>query len=196
MRCLGFPPVRAGSRWLVAVAALGVGACGGVEAGVTAGTAGTAAPPPTTRPAAPTTMATVTASLPIVTGPPVVASEPAPVPATTTPPPLPPPCDPSVLGFDASPVLDGELVISITNAGDERCEANLKRSPGVDPLMEPDVWLDPGASAALRVEVDSRICVAPLDVDAIDLDVNGVAVAVAVAPMRVCILTLTALYPA
>jgi hypothetical protein len=175
------------------VAVFGLGACGGVEAGVTAGTA---APPATTLPAAPTTMATVTATLPIVTGPPVVASEPVALPATTTPPPLPPPCDPSVLGFDASPVSGGELVVTITNTGGDRCEANLKRSPGVDPRMEPDVWLDPGASAELLVEVDTRICVAPIDVDAIDLDVNGVAVAVSVAPMRVCILTLTALYPA
>ena len=183
--------MRAGSRWLVAV--LGLGACGGVEAGVTAGSA---LPQPTTVPAAPTTMATVSATLPIVTGPPVVASEPTAAPATTTPPPLPPPCDPSVLEFEASPVLDGELVVTITNAGDDWCEANLKRSPGVDALMEPDVWLDPGASAALLVEVDTRICVAPIDVDTIDLIVNQQAVTVAVASMRVCILTLTALYPA
>ena len=194
MRCLGFPPVRAGTRWLVAVAVLGLGACGGVEAGVTAGSA---VPPPTTLPAAPTTMATVTATLPTVTGPPMVASEPAALPATTTPPPLPPPCDPSVLEFDASPVIDGELVVTITNGGDEWCEANLQRSPGVDPLMEPDVWLDPGASAQLLVDVETRICVAPIDVDTIDLDVNGVAVVGCRSrPMRVCILTLTALFPA
>jgi hypothetical protein len=101
-----------------------------------------------------------------------------------------------VLEFDASPVIDGELVVTITNGGDEWCEANVQRSPGVDPLMEPDVWLDPGASARLLVDVETRICVAPIDVDAIDLDVNGVSVAVSVAPMRVCILTLTALFPA
>jgi hypothetical protein len=141
-------------------------------------------------------MATVTATLPIVAGPPVTAPEPVVAPATTTPPPLPPPCDPSVLAFDASPLLDGELVVTITNTGVDWCEANLQRSPGVDPQMEPDVWLDPGASAALVVEVDTRICVAPVDVDSIDLDVNGAAVAVSVAPMRVCILALTALYPA
>ena len=117
-------------------------------------------------------------------------------PVTTTPPLLPPPCDPAALAFVSSPPAGDELIITITNRGGERCEANLSRSPGVDPLMEPDVWLDAGASAELVVAIDSRICVAPLDVDAIDLVVNGEPLDVGVAPMRVCILSLTALYPA
>jgi hypothetical protein len=176
-------------------AALVLGACGGVQAGVTAGTA---VVPAASLPDPTTTMVAVTATLPTVSAPPVpnATDVPETVPATTTPPVLPPPCDPAALAFAASQPVDGELIITITNGGGQRCEANLQRSPGVDPLMEPDVWIDPGASAELLVEIDTRICVAPLDVDAIDLVVNDQPLGVAVAPMRVCILSLTALYPA
>jgi hypothetical protein len=174
------------------MAVLALGACADVDAGVTAGTA---VAPAASAPTVAAPMSTVTATLPTITLPPV-ASTPATAAATTSPPLLPPPCDPAVLAFVSSTPVGDELIITISNRGGKRCEANLSRSPGVDPRMEPDVWLDAGASAELVVAIDSRICVAPLDVDTIDLVVNGEPLAVAVAPMQVCILSLTALYPA
>jgi hypothetical protein len=201
--CVTFRPVRAG-WWWTTVAVLALGACADVDAGVTAGTAvapaGTAltvasTAGPTVAPTVAPTMPTVTATLPTITLPPV-AGPPATAAAATTPPPLlPPPCDPAALAFESSAPAGDELIVTITNRGDGRCEANLSRSPGVDRRMEPDVWLDAGASAELVVGIDTRICVAPLDVDTIDLVVNGEPLAVPITPMRVCILRLTALYP-
>jgi hypothetical protein len=117
--------------------------------------------------------------------------------STIAAPDLPPPCRVDQLGF-APGVSDesGVLFVDITNTGDDWCEANLSASVAVAPEMEPDVWIDPGAAAQLRVELDTASCDAPAPVDTLGLDVNGTPVAVDIERIDVCRLAFTALYPA
>jgi hypothetical protein len=42
-----------------------------------------------------------------------------------------------------------ESVIRVRNVSDTWCEADIGRSPRLDPLVEPDVWLEPGDTADL-----------------------------------------------
>lgn len=116
--------------------------------------------------------------------------------STVAAPELPPPCTVEQLTF-VEGVSDepGVLFVDITNTGDEWCEANLSRSVAVAPEMEPDVWIDPGAVAQLRVELDTESCDASAPVDTIGLDVNGEPVAVGIERVDVCALALAALYP-
>lgn len=116
--------------------------------------------------------------------------------STIAAPELPPPCTVEQLAF-AQGTSDepGVLFVDIVNTGDEWCEANLSASVAVAPEMEPDVWIDPGAVAQLRVELDTASCDAAAPVDTIGLDVNGEPVAVAIDRVEVCALALAALYP-
>ena len=117
--------------------------------------------------------------------------------STIAAPDLPPPCTVDQLAFaQGASDEDGVLVVEITNTGGEWCEANLSGSVGVAAEMEPDVWIDPGAVALLRVEVDTTSCDAPAPVDTLGLDVNGEPVPVAIGALDVCALALAALYPA
>ena len=116
--------------------------------------------------------------------------------STVAAPDLPPPCTTGQLTFAPGASDEpGVLLVDITNTGDEWCEANLSRSVAVAPEMEPDVWIDPGAVAQLRVELDTTTCDAPAPVDTIGLDVNGEPVPVGIGRVDVCALALAALYP-
>lgn len=118
-------------------------------------------------------------------------------PDTVAAPSAPPPCAVDALRFTAaSPLVDDGLVVQIENTGAAQCLADLASSPLVDPLMEPDVWLDPGELAEVTVAVDTASCSAPAPVHSLGLVVNGTPLAVEIEPIDACTLTLTALYPA
>lgn len=106
-----------------------------------------------------------------------------------------PPCDPSRLAFEAVGGTDPSsvTVITITNRGDARCEVDVSDSPSVDPLMEPDVWLEPGQRAELVVAT-APDCAATTAAASIALVVNGDQVDVPIPPIDACPLTLTAFY--
>jgi hypothetical protein len=130
-----------------------------------------------------------------------VASELAPsqVAASTVPEPeLPPPCAVGDLRFStpADATTEGSVgaVIRIRNAGDVRCEVDVIDSPAADPLMEPDVWIDPGAEAELLVDQATSACAQPAPVSSVDLVVNGTPVTVPVAIAEACGVMLTAIY--
>lgn len=117
--------------------------------------------------------------------------------STVARPSTPPACDPAQLTMHAAEGADPATVaaITITNGGDVWCEVDVFESPSVDPLMEPDVWLEPGASAELVVaEVDPG-CAQPVELATIELVVNGVDVGVPVPGASACTPQLIALYP-
>ena len=129
------------------------------------------------------------------------ASELAPsqVTASTVPEPeLPPQCDVGDLRFstpaDVTTAGSVGAVIRILNAGDVRCEVDVIESPTADPLMEPDVWIDPGAEAELLVDQAASTCARPAPVTSVDLVVNGTPVTVPVALAETCGVMLTAIY--
>ncbi len=120
--------------------------------------------------------------------------------AETVPAPeLPPPCEIANLALWTARVIVGadsaDAVIRMRNDGDVWCEANVSQSPNVDPLMEPDVWLDPGAWADLIVGQSGDECLSPAPVTLVELDINGVKVVVPTAMVATCGWQLTALYP-
>jgi hypothetical protein len=119
--------------------------------------------------------------------------------ASTVPEPeAPPPCEVEHLRFESPAPATGwspfGAVVHITNAGAARCEVAVFESPSVDPLMEPDVWIDPGTTAELLVEPSSSSCEQPAPVTAIDLVVNGTPVVVPVSIGETCGVMLTAIY--
>lgn len=118
---------------------------------------------------------------------------------TAPPPETPPPCDPADLALWTAQVLvhddEADAVIRVRNDGAEWCEVDVFASPSVDPLMEPDVWLEPGAWADLLVGPGRDPCADPTVVTSADVDVNGEAVVVPTAAVVRCGWQLIAFYP-
>ena len=85
-------------------------------------------------------------------------------------------------------------VIRIGNDGPVQCEVDVFESALADPLMEPDVWLDPGTKAELLIEHAGEACGAPEPVSNLELTVNGGMVDVPVEIESTCGLALTAIY--
>ncbi len=118
--------------------------------------------------------------------------------STVARPETPAPCDPGQLAF-ATTVGAADpatvAVITIVNQGPVWCEVDVFESRDVDPLMEPDVWLDPGAAAELVVSDGEPGCSDPSTSTAIELVVNGEPIVVATDPLVACARLLTAIYP-
>lgn len=112
---------------------------------------------------------------------------------------LPPPCEIANLALWTAQVIVGadsaDAVIRIRNDGDVWCEVNVSQSPNIDPLMEPDVWLDPGGWADLIVGQTGDECLSPAPVTLVEIDINGVKVVVSSAMIATCGWRLTAIYP-
>ena len=119
--------------------------------------------------------------------------------ATAAPPDIPLPCDPDALAIWTSQVVvEGDwadAVLRVRNDGDVWCEVDVAGSPSVDPAMEPDVWLDPGAWADLVLGPPDGECQTPAMVGLAQLDVNGSKVVVETAAVVPCGWRLTAFYP-
>lgn len=119
--------------------------------------------------------------------------------ATAAPPDTPPPCDRDALTIWTAQVLAGgawaDATLRVRNDGDTWCEVDVAGSPSVDPKIEPDVWLDPGAWADIVVGSPEGECVAPAMVDRVQIDLNGAAVVVETAAVVPCGWRLTAFYP-
>jgi hypothetical protein len=117
--------------------------------------------------------------------------------STVARPATPPPCDPGLLSWSVEPGTDASTVavLTVTNASSEWCEVDVSASPGFDPLMEPNVWLDPGASALLVVGDAGAGCESATEVRSIELDVNG-RVTRTDLPAAACAPTLVAFFPA
>lgn len=118
---------------------------------------------------------------------------------TAPPPEIPPSCEPSDLSLWTAQVLlhDGgaDAVIRVRNDGDVRCEVDVSGSPFVDPLMEPDVWLEPGSWADVVVGARGDGCDELSIVALAPLDVNGEQVEIRTAAVVACGWQLTAFYP-
>jgi hypothetical protein len=120
--------------------------------------------------------------------------------AETVPAPeLPPPCDITDLGLWTAQVIvaadSADALIRIRNDGDARCEVNVSRSTNIDPLMEPDVWLDSAGWADLIVGQTGEKCLSPAPVTLVEVDINGANVVVPTSIVATCGWQLTALYP-
>lgn len=117
---------------------------------------------------------------------------------TVAPPEIPSPCEPDTLTMWTAQVHLGEdaadAVIRVRNDGDVWCEVDVSASPSVDPAMEPDVWLDPGAWADLVVGSPTTGCDAPTIDTHIRVDINGAEVVVETVAVT-CGWWLTAFYP-
>ena len=66
-----------------------------------------------------------------------------------------------------------DAVVRIRNDGDLRCEVSVSGSPLIDPMMEPDVWLEPGVWADLVVGQSGDECLAPEVINVVAINVNG-----------------------
>ena len=119
--------------------------------------------------------------------------------ATAAPPETPPPCDPDALTTWTAQVLVGDgwadAVLRVRNDGDAWCEVDVAGSPSIDPAMEPDVWLDPGAWADLVLGPSDGDCGAPVVVDVAQLDLNGATAVVETAAVVPCGWRLTSFFP-
>jgi hypothetical protein len=120
--------------------------------------------------------------------------------AETVPAPeLPPPCEIADLVLWTAQVIvaagSADAVIRVRNDGDVWCEVNVSQSPNIDPLMEPDVWLDSGGLADLVVGQSGDECLSRAPVTLVELDINGVKVVVPTAMVATCGWQLIALYP-
>jgi hypothetical protein len=176
--------VTGGIRWAVIGSVVLLAACASSDdvAPVTSGRDGTASAPtvPETGPAeelAPSQLSSPTAP----------------------PPDTPPPCDPADLSLWTARVEvrdhEADAVVRVRNDGAVWCEVDVSASPSVDPLMEPDVWLEPGAWADLLVGPGRDPCADPAIVTAVDVDVNGTPVVVPTAAVVRCGWQLVAFYP-
>jgi len=121
---------------------------------------------------------------------------PSQVAASTVPrPSIPDPCDVADLTMWTAQVVPGSAIIRIRNDGSTWCAVDVVRSPAIDPIAEPDLWLEPDDWADLVAGPRDESCDEPSAVDAVEFDVNGEDVAVATA-LETCGWWLTALYPA
>jgi hypothetical protein len=117
---------------------------------------------------------------------------------TVARPAAPPPCDPAVLSFAAAPISTTEALattIRVVNNGDAWCEVDVSDSPNVDPLMEPSVWLEPGAAAELLAESVAEGCSVSDSIRSIALVANGRSFIVPIEPVAACGVLLIAVYP-
>jgi hypothetical protein len=120
--------------------------------------------------------------------------------AETVPAPeLPPPCEIADLVLWTAQMIvaadSADALIRVRNDGDVRCEVNVSGSPNIDPLMEPDVWLDPDGWADLIVGQTGEECLAPAPVTLAEVDINGTNLVVPTSIVAMCGWRLTALYP-
>jgi hypothetical protein len=125
----------------------------------------------------------------------VACGETEPAPSATSPstvahPAEPPLCEVDALTFSATDA----GAIRIRNESTALCEVDVFESELADPLMEPNVWLDPGTEAEVLVEDANAACDAPVPIASIELVVNGRAVEVAVSIPPTCGVALTAIY--
>jgi hypothetical protein len=128
------------------------------------------------------------------------ALAPSQISAETAPPPAaPPPCDAAELAFWTARVVVGsgaaDAVIRVRNDGAIRCEADISRSPSIDPAIEPDVWLEPGGWADLVLGQTGEGCDDPEAVTSVEIDVGESLVTVPTAALATCGAWLTAFYP-
>jgi hypothetical protein len=112
--------------------------------------------------------------------------------STVAPPAAAPPCDVDQLDFAAAE----ESIVRIRNTGSVECEVDVSDSPNRDPLMEPSVWLRPGADAEIAVATDDSGCEQAAAVTRVDLVVNGEPVEAPVTLAAGCGVTLMAIYTA
>lgn len=123
--------------------------------------------------------------------------------STAAPPPTPPPCTVAdvelwTAGIRMTPSESGattvDAVIRVRNVSDAWCEPDIGRSPRLDPRIEPDVWLQPGATADLVVGQEVDPCDEPALVSSVQVGIGDESVVVPSAVLT-CGWWLTAFYP-
>ncbi len=87
-----------------------------------------------------------------------------------------------------------DAVIRVRNAGDVRCDADIGRTPNLDPAAEFDVWLEPGQTADLVIGQEPTDCRDPQFVSEVEIAIDD---DLAVVPTAIvsCAWWLTAFVP-
>lgn len=102
--------------------------------------------------------------------------------STVAEPSTPPPCAASDLQVWTARVERAErsvdAVLRMRNDGDGWCEADVGRSPLLDPSIEPDVWLLPGGEADLHVGQRAEDCAEPTFVPTVQIGIGTESVLV------------------
>ena len=133
------------------------------------------------------------AAVAVESGPELAAPSLATVPA----PERPPDCHPSMLSVWTSRVAAGatHVVLRLRNDGEVLCEADLRGTPDLHPLVEPDVWIEPGGSAELVLGPSGQNCLRPEVVSEAGMLVGSVPVRVPTLMVAACGWAYRALYP-
>ena len=85
--------------------------------------------------------------------------------------------------------------LRLRNDGFARCEVDVRGTVGLHRYSEPDVWLEPGATADFVVGPSGRTCLLPDEISEVAFLIGGVEVRRATAVVAVCGAAFTALYP-
>lgn len=119
--------------------------------------------------------------------------------ASTVPSPAkPPPCAADDVELWTAAIRPAEstvdAVVRMRNVSEAWCEADIGRSPRLDPTIEPDVWLQPGGTADLVVGQAVVPCEEPMLVSTVQIGLGDTSVVVPTA-LVTCRWWLTAFYP-
>jgi hypothetical protein len=127
------------------------------------------------------------------------ALAPSQITASTAPrPDTPPPCEADDVELWTAAVrpavTTADAVVRMRNVSDTWCEADIGRSPRLDPAIEPDVWLQPGDTADLVVGQAVDPCDEPTLATAVQVGIGDASVVVPSA-LLTCEWWLNAFYP-
>lgn len=114
--------------------------------------------------------------------------------STVVRPDIPDPCAIADLTLWTAQIASGSAVIRIRNDGPVWCAVDIVDSEALDPIAEPDLWLEPRDWADLVAGPRDADCDEPSVVDEVEVDVNGADLVVPTA-LVACEWWLTALYP-
>lgn len=127
------------------------------------------------------------------------ALAPSQITSSTAPrPDTPPPCEADDVELWTAAVRPSETtadaVVRMRNVSDTWCEADIGRSPRLDPAIEPDVWLRPGDTADLVVGQAVDPCAEPALATTVQVGIGDASVVVPSA-LLTCGWWLNAFYP-
>lgn len=116
---------------------------------------------------------------------------------TVPAPEAPPFCDPALIAVWTARIGSGadEATLRLRNDSPGRCEIDVRGTAGLHRYSEPDVWLDPDATADFVIGPSGRRCLRPEEISEATFLMGGVEVRVPTAVVAICGAAFTALYP-